>query len=159
MCWHLTGHCDIWHYAVCAETAAIIPLFIDPIRKAFMSRSDWECALWPWNVWKKPLPGVSIKPVINMCTVRSESRCALIKSCWKWCPRASVQTWTRLILFANTFCRPAFGKSMCTHKRCWKWCQRQLRYWQPNLRNCSISVQRLSESTDYFPGKKRCRGL
>jgi hypothetical protein len=27
------------------------------------------------------------------------------KRCWKWCPRASVQAWTRLILFANTFCR------------------------------------------------------
>jgi hypothetical protein len=25
--------------------------------------------------------------------------------CWKWCPRASIQALTRLILFANTFCR------------------------------------------------------
>jgi len=24
------------------------------------------------------------------------------KRCWKWCPRASVQAWTRLILFAIT---------------------------------------------------------
>jgi hypothetical protein len=29
------------------------------------------------------------------------------KRCWKWCPRASIQAWTRLILFANTFCRSA----------------------------------------------------
>jgi hypothetical protein len=29
------------------------------------------------------------------------------KRCWKWCPRASIQVWTRLILFANTFCRSA----------------------------------------------------
>ena len=29
------------------------------------------------------------------------------KRCWKWCPRASVQAWTRLILLANTFCRSA----------------------------------------------------
>jgi hypothetical protein len=29
------------------------------------------------------------------------------KSCWKWRPRASIQAWTRLILFANTFCRSA----------------------------------------------------
>jgi hypothetical protein len=29
------------------------------------------------------------------------------KWCWKWCPRASIQAWTRLILFANTFCRSA----------------------------------------------------
>ena len=27
------------------------------------------------------------------------------KRCWQWCPRASVQAWTHLILFANTFCR------------------------------------------------------
>jgi hypothetical protein len=42
--------------------------------------------------------------------------------CWKWCPRASIQSWTRLILFANSFCRSAFGKSLCTYKTCWKWC-------------------------------------
>jgi hypothetical protein len=29
------------------------------------------------------------------------------KKCWKWCPRASIQAWTRLILFANIFCRSA----------------------------------------------------
>jgi len=29
------------------------------------------------------------------------------KRCWKWCPRASIQAWTHLILFANTFCRSA----------------------------------------------------
>jgi hypothetical protein len=46
------------------------------------------------------------------------------KRCWKWCPRASIQAWTRLIVFANTFCRSAFGKSLCTYKSCWKWCPR-----------------------------------
>jgi hypothetical protein len=30
------------------------------------------------------------------------------KRCWKWCPRASIQAWTHLILFANTFCRSAW---------------------------------------------------
>jgi len=29
------------------------------------------------------------------------------KRCWKWCPRAYIRVWTRLILFANTFCRSA----------------------------------------------------
>jgi hypothetical protein len=29
------------------------------------------------------------------------------KRCWKWCPQASIQTWTRLIIFANTFCGSA----------------------------------------------------
>jgi hypothetical protein len=46
------------------------------------------------------------------------------KTCWKWSPRASIQAWTRLILFANTFCRSAFRKSLCTYKRCRKWCPR-----------------------------------
>jgi hypothetical protein len=46
------------------------------------------------------------------------------KRCWKWCPRACIQAWTRLILFANTFCTSAFGKSLWTYKRCWKWCTR-----------------------------------
>jgi hypothetical protein len=44
------------------------------------------------------------------------------KSCWKWWLRASIQAWTRLILFANTFCIYAFGNSLCTYKSCWKWC-------------------------------------
>jgi hypothetical protein len=26
------------------------------------------------------------------------------KRCWKWCPRASIQAWTRLILLTNTIC-------------------------------------------------------
>jgi hypothetical protein len=50
----------------------------------------------------------------SLCTYR---RCKL-------CPRASIRDWTRLILFANTFCRSAFGKSLCTYKRCWKLCPR-----------------------------------
>jgi hypothetical protein len=44
--------------------------------------------------------------------------------CWKWCPRASIQAWTRLILFGNTFCRSALGKSPWTYTRRWKWCPR-----------------------------------
>jgi hypothetical protein len=52
------------------------------------------------------------------------------KSCWKWCPRASIKAWTHLILFANTFCKSAFGKSLCTYKRCWKWCsQTSIKAW------------------------------
>jgi hypothetical protein len=39
-----------------------------------------------------------------------------------WYPWAFIQAWTCLILFTNTFCRSAFGKSLCTYKRCWKWC-------------------------------------
>jgi hypothetical protein len=35
-----------------------------------------------------------------------------------------MQAWTRSILFANTLCRSAFGKSLCTYERCWKWCTR-----------------------------------
>jgi hypothetical protein len=80
------------------------------------------------------------------CKVKSTSICAGLKSfnfirknflqifvrkfsvhlqnCWKWCPRASIQGWTRLILFTNLFCRSAFGKSLCTYKRCCKWSPR-----------------------------------
>jgi hypothetical protein len=29
------------------------------------------------------------------------------KRCWKLCQRVSIQTWTRVILFSNTFCRSA----------------------------------------------------
>jgi hypothetical protein len=31
-----------------------------------------------------------------------------LKKCWKWSPRASIQAWARLILFANASCRCAF---------------------------------------------------
>jgi hypothetical protein len=69
------------------------------------------------------------------------------KRCWKWCPRGSIQTWTRLILFANTFCRSAFGKSLCTYKRCWKWCPRgSIQAWT-KCTDRSLSAQRLSERT------------
>jgi hypothetical protein len=58
----------------------------------------------------------------NFCrSAFGKSLCTRI-SCWKWCPRASIQAWTRLILFANTFCRSAFGKSLCSYKRRWNWC-------------------------------------
>jgi hypothetical protein len=57
------------------------------------------------------------------CGEYGKSLCTY-ESCWKWCPRASIQVWTRLILFAKTFCRSAFGKSLCTCKRCWNWCLR-----------------------------------
>jgi hypothetical protein len=49
----------------------------------------------------------------SLYTAFGKSLCAY-KRCWKWCPRASIQAWNRLILFANTFCRSAFGKSLCT---------------------------------------------
>jgi hypothetical protein len=29
------------------------------------------------------------------------------KRCWKWCPRALIQAWNYLTLFAKTFCRSA----------------------------------------------------
>jgi hypothetical protein len=44
------------------------------------------------------------------------------KRCWEWCPRVSIQAWTRLISFANAFSRSVFRKSLCTYKRCWEWC-------------------------------------
>jgi hypothetical protein len=52
--------------------------------------------------------------------MRLESRYALIKGVGS----DVHQAWTRLILFANTFCRSALGKSLCTYKSCCKWCPR-----------------------------------
>jgi hypothetical protein len=61
-----------------------------------------------------------------LCSAFGKSLCTY-KKCWKWCIRASIQAWTRLIrliLFAKAFCRFAFGKSLCTYKSYWKWCTR-----------------------------------
>jgi hypothetical protein len=85
----------------------------------------------------------------NLCTVRysafGKSLCTH-KRCWKWCPWASIQAWTRLILFANTCCRSAFGKLLCTHKSCWKWCpQASIQAW--NWTYHGLRAQRLSERT------------
>jgi hypothetical protein len=55
-------------------------------------------------------------------TVLSESRCAVYRRCWKWCPRASIQAWTRLISFANTFCESVcemFLMQFLLIKRAW----------------------------------------
>jgi Fe-S-cluster-containing hydrogenase component 2 len=52
-----------------------------------------------------------------------KSLCAY-KMCRKWCPRASIQACTHLIIFASTSCISAFVKSLFTYKRCWKWCLR-----------------------------------
>jgi hypothetical protein len=53
---------------------------------------------------------------------------------WKWCPRTSIQAWTPLILFANTFCRsagialqPLFNNWIQWNNSTLQW---QLRYWQ-----------------------------
>jgi Pyruvate/2-oxoacid:ferredoxin oxidoreductase delta subunit len=70
--------------------------------------------------------------------------------CWKWCPQVSIQAWTRLILFAKTFCKSAFGNSLCVYKRCWKWCPRaSIQAWTKSMYH-SLCAQRFSECTVYW---------
>jgi hypothetical protein len=77
------------------------------------------------------------------------------KRCWKWCPRASIKAWTRLILFANTFCTSAFGKSLYTYKRCWKWCPRaSVQAWTKYTYR-SLRAQRLSERAVHYKVHER----
>jgi hypothetical protein len=66
---------------------------------------------------------LSTAPDLKFYSAFGKSLCTY-KRRWKWCPRAPIQAWTRLTLFANAFCRSTFGKSLCTYKRCWKWCPR-----------------------------------
>jgi hypothetical protein len=69
------------------------------------------------------------------------------KSCWKWCSRASVQAWIRLMLFAKIFCRSAFGKLLYAYKRCWKCCQRASITDLNSFNFVTLSAQRISERT------------
>jgi hypothetical protein len=70
-------------------------------------------------------------------SVFGQSLCTY-KRCWKWCPWASIQAWTCLILFINTIThftgialQPPFSNWVQWNNST---LQRQLRYWQPNLR-------------------------
>jgi hypothetical protein len=51
----------------------------------------------------------AVPVLLTVCVLYSAFRKSLCthKRCWKWCPWASIQAWTRLILFENTFCRSA----------------------------------------------------
>jgi hypothetical protein len=69
--------------------------------------------LIPFNFIRKRFLQISVRKVA-----------VHLKRCWKWYPRASIKAWTRLILFPNTFCTSAFGKSLCIYKTYWKWCLR-----------------------------------
>jgi hypothetical protein len=44
--------------------------------------------------------------IVTLHSTFGKSLCTY-KRRWKWCPRASMQAWTRLILFADTFYRSA----------------------------------------------------
>jgi hypothetical protein len=59
--------------------------------------------------WEFMIRNVNIYKSISMWILYSafgKSMCTY-KRWWKCCPRASIQAWTHLILFANTFCRSA----------------------------------------------------
>jgi hypothetical protein len=96
-----------------------------PLLKGDLGASSPSLQATDWMVqWQKPrLPPFETVTLLYIYSAFGKSLYTYIR-CWKWCPRASIQDWTRLILFTNTFCRSAFGKSLCTYKRCWKWCPR-----------------------------------
>jgi hypothetical protein len=54
----------------------------------------------------KEMPASVASGTLCIYSAFGKSLCTY-KRCWKWCPQASIQAWTRLILFANTFCRSA----------------------------------------------------
>jgi hypothetical protein len=54
------------------------------------------------------------------CAVCFESCCGLTKSVRSNVHERLYKAWTRLILFANTIRRSAFGKSLCIYKKFWK---------------------------------------
>jgi hypothetical protein len=67
-----------------------------------------------------------VHPVAYAALTCCNMQCAFGKALCtfkRWCSRASIQTWSSLILFANAFRRSAFGKSLCTYKWYWKWFQ------------------------------------
>jgi hypothetical protein len=83
------------------------------------TRSATYITTLTWLVYQTDRP--LLLNIFQLYSAFGTSLCTY-KRCWKRCPRASIQAWSRLISFANTFCRSAFVKSLCTYKRCWKWC-------------------------------------
>jgi hypothetical protein len=87
------------------------------------------------------------KHFLRICV--GKSLCTF-KSCWMWCPRASIHAWTRLILFANTFwillseIRYALIKVFGSDFH-------ECRYRSEHLSYRSLSVHRLSECTVFRP--------
>jgi hypothetical protein len=81
----------------------------------------YTLSIKPAAAWRRPKYRAetcrSIVQCVRKVTVHSQNVLEVMS-------RASTQVWTCLILFANTFCRSAFGKSLCTYKRYWKWCPR-----------------------------------
>jgi hypothetical protein len=70
--------------------------------------------------------------------------------CWKWCPRASTQAWTRLILFANIFytsvCKKFLTKAVIAVFNSLSVSGRW-RYTEDSATCRSLSAQRHSERT------------
>jgi hypothetical protein len=91
--------CELLFCCLCHDTI----LFTNKLR------SEWIQELICYHSVYSPLSSSWLPTDIKIKIYSSfgKSLCTY-KTCWKWCPRASIQAWTRLILFANTFCRSAF---------------------------------------------------
>jgi hypothetical protein len=93
----------------------------------------------------------SSKPSIVQC-VRKVS-VHFYKTCWKWCPWASIQACTSLILFANTFCWSAcemfLMNTVIAVFNSLSTFQQQPQCWQPYLRTTAY-VHSDFPNTRYF---------
>jgi hypothetical protein len=83
--------------------------FLDFLYLMLLPLSIYKSVIIVANVvhWSFHNPSRSSVPSITLFAVLQCVRkvAVYLHRCWKWCTRAAIQAWTRLILFANTFCR------------------------------------------------------
>jgi hypothetical protein len=121
ICWlyrkHLAGCNRCWNEAGCyMATHTWHRFFYTKVPTLMRGKIMWQCggqmcSIYPVCVrseWKSSGPECLLPCFRNQFLYSAFKKSLYAyKRCWKWCPRASIQAGTRLILFANTFCRSA----------------------------------------------------